>query len=125
MTNLHSTTPTDLTPTAVRDLFNATKGRQDIQSDLMDGLSDRMQAVEAIFTHSTEESRTLTDAEGIARLHHRLDMTGGEITALWRALEKLEGTLATINQLIAPGRQHIAWKDRRTDGASPFQADPE
>ena len=124
MTNLHSTTPTDLTPTAVH-LCAAIKSRQDIQSDLMDGLSDRMQAVEAIFTHSTEESRTLTDAEGIARLHHRLDMTGGEITALWRALEKLEGTLATINQLIAPGRQHIAWKDRRTDGASPFQADPE
>ena len=124
MTYLDAITPPDLTPTAAH-LCDATKSRQDIQSDLMDGLSDRMQAVEAIFTHSTEESRTLTDAEGIARLHHRLDLTGGEITALWRALEKLEGTLATINQLIAPGRQHIAWKDRRTDGASPFQADPE
>ena len=106
MTYLDSITPPDLTPTAVRDLFNATKHRQDIQTDLLNIQRDE-----------------------IARLSHRLDMKDGEITALWRALEKLEGTLATINQLLNPNRQHIAWKDQhgrqRTDGASPFQADPE
>lgn len=107
-------------------VLRAQRHISDTQSNLMDGLRDRMQTVEAVFTHSTEP-RTLTHAEDIARLHHHINMLEGENIALWRALEKLEGTLATINHLIVPERRHIASGRQRTsngDGSSPIQGNP-
>ena len=121
MDNKETNTPSRHTPT-IRSLFQAQKRVFEIDGDRLTALEDKLASIEAMFEHKDGSPRTVN--ENIGSLRHQLDMKTGEIMALWRQLDKLEGGIAAIHNLIARRRGHAASDNQpRSDmnGASPFE----
>ena len=112
-----TTIPVPLTPTQ-RALFEAQKHRLDTTADRLTKIEDTLSRIEAIFQHREGLPRTVN--ENIAVLAQRINMKEGELIGLWRQLDKLEGGIAAIHNLLAPRRGHAA-SDNRTNGTSPFE----
>jgi chromosome segregation ATPase len=115
-----TTIPVPLTPTQ-RALFEAQKHRLDTTADRLTAIEDTLSRIEAIFRHKEGHPRTVN--ENIAALAHRINMKEGELIGLWRELDKLEGGIAAIHNLLARRRGHAASDNRTSDmnGTSPFE----
>jgi hypothetical protein len=109
----------------IRAALKAISDRQDAQDALMDILRQQMAPILDLFAR--KDGNGMNNTEAIGRLDHRFNMMGGEVMALWRELEKLDGTLATINHLVVPNRRHVAngWQRPAEDGVSPYEVDLE
>ena len=101
---------TDTMTDTQRALYQAQRRVSMIDNDRLTALEDKLASIEAMFENRDGSPRTAN--QSIAALSHRLDMIDGQVLALWRALERTDGGVDAIHNLLSPNRSHVAKEDK-------------